>query len=333
MHDRFDRDQHESLIRQLFHVRQTTTISEYLTSFTSLVDQLKAYSATHDHLYFTMLFVDGLRHDIKSIVLVQRPKDLDTAATLALLQEEVAGGINSSRAGHSGDWTSVVRFLVQPRQPLLLPPPPPLRQDKTQSASTSADLATPASSEGLLSALKSYRRGLGLCFNCGAKWSKDHKCPPEVLLAVEGIWDSLIDSGEDSCSTATEPPDAQLFLTLSKAAIGSSVPGRAIYFSGSVQSHAVSVLIDSGSFASFIGNAMATKLVGVLALSSYSSVRVAGGGMLQSSQILFKCHGLLINSLFLLILEFCLLLHMISLLEWTGSSNLALCTFIGLKNG
>ena len=49
-----------------------------------------------------MRFVDGLRHDIKSVVLLQRPKDLDTAATLALLQEEVAPG-TTTRTGRSGD--------------------------------------------------------------------------------------------------------------------------------------------------------------------------------------------------------------------------------------
>jgi hypothetical protein len=51
---------------------------------------LKAYSPKHDQLYFTMRFIDGLRPNIKSVMLVQRPKDLDTTATLALLQEEVA---------------------------------------------------------------------------------------------------------------------------------------------------------------------------------------------------------------------------------------------------
>jgi hypothetical protein len=85
IHDRFDRDKHESLIRQLFHVKQTTLVSNYLSRFTELMDQLKAYSPKHDQLYFTMRSIDGLRPDIKSVVLVQRPKDLDTAATLALL--------------------------------------------------------------------------------------------------------------------------------------------------------------------------------------------------------------------------------------------------------
>lgn len=106
---------------------------------------------------------------------------------------------------------------------------------------------------------------------------------------MEGIWDSLLDSGEDSCSTASEPPDAQLFLALSKVAIGSAVAGRAICFNGSMQSHTVSVLIDSGSFASFIGDSLAAKLVDVLASPVSSSVRVAGGGILQSThQLLFQ---------------------------------------------
>jgi hypothetical protein len=59
------------------------------------MDQLKVYSPKHDQLYFTMRFIDGLHSDIKSIILVQRPKDLDTATTLTLLQEKV--GVVSQR--------------------------------------------------------------------------------------------------------------------------------------------------------------------------------------------------------------------------------------------
>lgn len=35
-----------------------------------------------------------------------------------------------------------------------------------------------------LSALKSYRRSKGLCFTCGEKWGKDHKCATAVQLHV-----------------------------------------------------------------------------------------------------------------------------------------------------
>jgi hypothetical protein len=37
-----------------------------------------------------MKFIDGLRDDIKSIILVQRPYDLDIVCALALLQEEAS---------------------------------------------------------------------------------------------------------------------------------------------------------------------------------------------------------------------------------------------------
>jgi hypothetical protein len=106
LHDRFDRDRHESLIRQLFHIHQTSTVSDYLARYTSLVDQLTVYSPKHDKLYFTMRFIDGLRPDIKSVVLVQRPKDLDTAATLALLQEEVSP-VPLTHPMRPGDWSSL----------------------------------------------------------------------------------------------------------------------------------------------------------------------------------------------------------------------------------
>jgi hypothetical protein len=111
--ERFDRDQHEYLIRQLFHVHQTTTVAEYLSRFTQLADQLKAYNPKHDQLYFTMRFIDGLRPDIKSVVLLQRPKTLDTAATLALLQEEVTSPCG--RIGPSGDWSTSSRPTVPAR--------------------------------------------------------------------------------------------------------------------------------------------------------------------------------------------------------------------------
>jgi len=109
-----------------------------------------------------------------------------------------------------------------------------------------------------------------------------------VLLAVEGIWDSLLESSEDSNSTSFDTADAQLLLALSKAAFGSAESGRAICFAGSIQSHAVSVLIDSGSSASFISASLAAKLVDVSVMPVPSTVRVAGCGLLQSSQLLVQ---------------------------------------------
>jgi len=83
--ERFDRDQHKILLRQLYRIKQTLSVADYVTSFTTLVDQLTAYSAGVNPFYFITRLVDGLRPDIRAVVIVQWPKTLNTACTLALL--------------------------------------------------------------------------------------------------------------------------------------------------------------------------------------------------------------------------------------------------------
>lgn len=53
-----------------------------------MIDKLNAYQTMSDPLYYTLKFVDGLRDDIKAVVMLQRPQDFDTAAVIAQLQEE-----------------------------------------------------------------------------------------------------------------------------------------------------------------------------------------------------------------------------------------------------
>jgi hypothetical protein len=68
VHDRFGREQHESLIRKLFHIRQNGPVSEYVEQFTSLVDELAAYESHTDPLYYVMRFVDGLGTKSKQLL-------------------------------------------------------------------------------------------------------------------------------------------------------------------------------------------------------------------------------------------------------------------------
>jgi hypothetical protein len=44
-----------------------------------------AYEHSTDDRYYTTRFVDDLKDDIKSVVLIQRPVNLGTTCTLALL--------------------------------------------------------------------------------------------------------------------------------------------------------------------------------------------------------------------------------------------------------
>jgi hypothetical protein len=53
--DRFGHDEHEVLIRRLFHIKQSGSVFDYIASFTELVDQLHAYESIKTH--FTTLLV------------------------------------------------------------------------------------------------------------------------------------------------------------------------------------------------------------------------------------------------------------------------------------
>jgi hypothetical protein len=68
--NRFGRNQHELLVRQLFHIKQTSTIEDYIERFAGLVDLLAAYESKPDPLHYTMRFIDGLREDLRAVVLI-----------------------------------------------------------------------------------------------------------------------------------------------------------------------------------------------------------------------------------------------------------------------
>lgn len=195
------RDQHEALLCQLFNIRQHTTISAYLKAFSELVDQLTSYSPVHDPLYFTIRFINGLRPDIKAIVIMQRPRDFHTACRLALLQEEVVPML-ALKPSRGGDWYASFKPRPPAMTPMPLPPPPP-RGDKLPVNFA----AKPPPPESSLSALKAYRRALGLCFKCGVKWSKDHQCALEVIFAVEAVWSALPEDEPVEPESPTSPEE------------------------------------------------------------------------------------------------------------------------------
>jgi hypothetical protein len=84
---RFGRDRHQLLIRQFYSIKQISTVADYIERFDVLMNHLISYSDCTHPYYFLTRFIEGLRSDIRSVVMVQRPNDLDTACSLALLQE------------------------------------------------------------------------------------------------------------------------------------------------------------------------------------------------------------------------------------------------------
>ncbi|WVZ54205.1 LOW QUALITY PROTEIN: hypothetical protein U9M48_005042 [Paspalum notatum var. saurae] len=279
--ERFDRDQQEQLIRQLYRISQTGNVHDYIDTFVSLVDQLVAYGPNTDPLYYTMRFIEGLCPDIRAAVLIQRPKDLDSACTLALLQEEVA---EPRRDYRRPDFGGQAKTLPKGSTPLPLPPP-------AHKQSSPSDVKPPSVSDKF-SALRAYRRTRGLCDRCAEKWAPGHRCAPEVQLnAVQEILE-LFQLEDDPVSQIQHQPPSeqaatesdcpeQVFCALSQEALSGSSAPRTMQLEGSIQSHELLVLLDSGSSNTFLSSLMATVLDGVAPLSQPINVQVANGAVLS----------------------------------------------------
>lgn len=275
---RFGRDRHQMLIRQFFTVHQTTTVSHYIEQFELIINHLSSYSDSIHPFYFLTRFVEGLRKDIRAVVLVQRPPDLDTACALALLQEEVADGV-------FGSLPRPPEAVTRSGTPLPLPLPPTRHVPAAPTADHRGTDAARADATKLKT-LRDYRRARGLCFKCGERWGHDHVCPTSVQLhVVEELLDLFgIDDGDSSTTPATDT-----VMAISRQALSGGVAAKAFQLRAWIQGHEVLMLVDSGSSTSFINQTLADKLSGTRPLLRASKVRVADGGELLCTSELPVC--------------------------------------------
>lgn len=268
IHDRFGREQHASLILRLFHIRQLGSVAEYVEQFATLVDLLAAYEANHDPLYYTMRFIDGLRDDIKSVIMVHRPATLDTACSLALVQEEAMAPGRTKRS--EPHWN---RQLQKSGHNTAV-------QYKGDQAGETSEVA---SNEEMLLSLRRSRRARGLCEKCAEKWVHGHKCTPTAQLrAMEEVWQLLDEEQEEETDPETsEPNTAQLCMVMSKAAWSGLCPPQTLKFQGFIQQHPIAILVDSGSSHTFLSENMRPLLQGVIEVPNALKVQVANGEVLQ----------------------------------------------------
>ncbi|XP_062230691.1 uncharacterized protein LOC133928395 [Phragmites australis] len=280
VHERFGRDHHDILIRQLFHIRQTGSVSEYVDQFSELIDQLNAYESITDPRYYIMRFIDGLKDDIRSIVLIQRPQDLDSAFVLAALQEEVAD--SSRKKEYRKQEFLLSKHTPRSPQPLPLPPPPHLPRAQVGADDRRTTEAVRTSIDDKMASLRAYRRAKGLCHKCSERWSREHKCAPTVQLHVlQEVWDLFQDEEVESASEQPQSmQEEHIFMALSEAAFTGQETPRTMKFNGHIQKEPLLILIDSGSSHSFLSATVAAHLQGISALCPPIKVHVANGALL-----------------------------------------------------
>jgi hypothetical protein len=67
----------------LDHLKQSGTVAAYFETFQALAHHILLYN-----MYFVTRFLGGIKEEIRSPIALHRPKNLEEAYSLALLQEE-----------------------------------------------------------------------------------------------------------------------------------------------------------------------------------------------------------------------------------------------------
>ncbi|CAN6225874.1 unnamed protein product [Urochloa humidicola] len=294
--ERFERDQHNQIIRQFFHIKQSGSVAEYIELFDELIHQLLAHDPYFNPSVITTRFVDGLQPDIKKVVLVQRPKDLDTASSIAILQEEVLMGYPCKEIRKSDEFIHKAQVRSGFHSPGLKDSSP---NNFTSSSNLERKTSSPSRSkpqDDKLTALMNYRRAKGLCFKCGTKWGPNHKCPDSVPLhMVEELWQMLEEEPKFSIPSSNSQGDSDSgedLMSISVHACNGTTANKTIRLQASIGQHKALILVDSGSSHSFISEQFASNFVNWHCLKNPIQVKVANGGILHCTHEIVNCEWL-----------------------------------------
>lgn len=168
-------------------MKQSGSVSEYQQRFEELAHGILLYNSAFDDTYMVTRFLGGLKEEIRGPIALHRPKDIDTASALALLQEEELE--NSKRKSGFRD-TSKASFRTF--------------STPEKAKVSDSDKAKSKPVEGKLGSLKAYRRENGLCFKYGEKWGPGHKCPTHVSIHVV---EELLDAIDEEVQSENIPLD------------------------------------------------------------------------------------------------------------------------------
>ncbi|CAD6236941.1 unnamed protein product [Miscanthus lutarioriparius] len=211
-------------------------------------------------------------NEIRATVLLHRPKDLDTASSLAILQEEVLSGhvpkeYKKLDSSYSSKHTSKTQSMAA------------TFSNKTANSKHSSESAVGNSSvqpDEKLASLMAYRKARGLCFKCGGKWGPQHKCPPNVpLQVIEELWQLLGELAEQSLESDSDPDE---LMALSDEVIKGICAPHTLKVHAFIQGYNSLVLVDSGSFHNFISEHLAKMcydaILGIEWLESFSPMQI-----------------------------------------------------------
>ena len=264
--EEFGVDEFEMEMHKLLQLRQTGTVSEYRKEFDTHMYHLLALDPSLSNKFFITQFLLGLKDKLRAAVRLQAPNSITRASILARIQEEE---LNTPRA--------------RPRpQPQGRPPPVPARPPAAPRQQPD-DYARERQ-------LKEFRRANGLCFKCGDRYTRDHRCNTQAqLLTIQvGAYGELLTDDTVHALDLLDAPEQEVpppeCCTISAHTLDGSEAPNTIRLRALVGNQVMLLLLDSGSTHSFVNKTFVERVGATTKEIATLDVRVANGDRLTCSR-------------------------------------------------
>jgi hypothetical protein len=240
-------------MRELLAIKQSSDVLEYANRFEQAKHKVLLHNRNLDEVFLVQKFLDGLKYSISSAIMLHKPRTVDAALSLALMQEEMLDASAKRYLNRSSRYSPRLNSSAKPIALLDTPP------------SEAKSVGTPDPKpkwESKLSTLREQRRAQGLCMKCGEKWGGGHRCPKQVPLHIlEEVWDVMnLEEEPNKPSDSISNSSDEEILALSAEAIAGVQGKKTFKLQGMINNTEILILADSGSTSTFISTNMANKL-------------------------------------------------------------------------
>ncbi|XP_070037045.1 uncharacterized protein [Nicotiana tomentosiformis] len=224
---------------RLAKLRQFSTVADYQARFEAIANETEDVSES----LMLKLFVSGLRSDIKTSVLVHKPKTLDGAISLAQAHEQRL---------------QIERGPMQPAFSITQPLLPTLSSKVIVLARNASTSGPRVPVKRLTPAEMQQHRDKGLCYYCDEKYVANHKCKslPQILLLEDDseplIAESAQITSDEMLAEKLQCLELQAQSTMPYHVLAGGYSPTILRFKGHAHGSPVAVLVDGGSTYNFI---------------------------------------------------------------------------------
>lgn len=161
---KFEKDLYANHMRYFLSLKQVGSVIEYYEKFEGAMHHVLVHNRNYDDVFFVSRFTKGLKYDVRAAILLHKPRTVDVAFSLALMQEELLEKSNRRPYHRQEKEHTKISFSK-----------PPLLAGKgilgtNPINNTEADIKHKQQwNADKYSALRSARRTKGMCMKCGEK--------------------------------------------------------------------------------------------------------------------------------------------------------------------